>query len=80
VVIENFHGGSFRMPAAALERYVVIAQNPFFDDVVLFDPSEPPQYPCCVLVETPVFDSDSVSGYASMRDFLEVAWATMKAQ
>jgi hypothetical protein len=75
IVVENFHGDAFRLPAGALEHYVVIGENEFFDDLVLYDPSEPPRHACCRLLETPVLASDTVSAYASVRDYLEVAWA-----
>jgi hypothetical protein len=74
LTIEPIDGWFRRLPAADLERYLVLARNELFDTLLLYDPREPPALACCRIIETSLLSDEAPTGYASLRRWLEGEW------
>jgi len=71
----------YRVSTEALERYLVLAEDRLLSDVMLlYDPTEPPAYPCCRVIETSAFKSQNHDTYRSLTEYLRWEWAMAKAK
>ena len=81
VKVESYGGAVHRVPTAALEHYIVLAEDRLLSDVMLlYDPAEPPAHPCCRVIETSAFKSQNHDAYRSLVDYLRWEWAMAKAK
>lgn len=72
-------GHILKLRAGDVAHYLVLSRRPEFGNLILIDPDPKPAHPCCVLIETTMFDDHLHEAYPDLRNYLESEWALSKS-
>ena len=79
VTLLDDDGTSFQVAAGDFGNYLVLSQHPEIGNLILIDPSPQPKHPCCVMVETTLFDDHLHDAYSGLSAYFASEWAMSKA-